>query len=105
MLQRRCLICFFVFVLQEHISCLNPSDPYSHGGSCLSTMSICNYELRASAAMTMFYKNLFRVIANENGVLQHNRTFSTEEILTGDGYPKLVCRRTRLSFLIHLNSI
>jgi hypothetical protein len=57
-------------------------------------MSICFFELRATAAMTMFYKNLFRVIATDNGTLQNyqnpNQTFPMADIITADGYPKLV---------------
>lgn len=95
MFDRRCMIFFFIFALYDRVCTLNPSDPYNHHGSCISTNSVCNYELRVSATMTMFYKNLFRVIANENGILHDyrnsNLTFSNEEILTADGYPKLVC--------------
>ncbi|CAF1097119.1 unnamed protein product [Rotaria sordida] len=57
-------------------------------------MSICSFELRATGAMTMFYKNLFRVVATDNGTLCHyedsSQTFSMSEIITADGYPKLV---------------
>ncbi|CAF2651806.1 unnamed protein product [Rotaria sp. Silwood2] len=57
-------------------------------------MSICFFELHATGAMTMFYKNLFRVVATDNGTLHHyedsSRTFSMSEIITADGYPKLV---------------
>ncbi|CAF2651789.1 unnamed protein product [Rotaria sp. Silwood2] len=57
-------------------------------------MSICFFELHATGTMTMFYKNLFRVVATDNGTLHHyedsSQTFPMSEIITADGYPKLV---------------
>lgn len=57
-------------------------------------MSACIFELRATATMTMFYKNLFRVYATDNGILHSyensNQTFGMADIITADGYPKLV---------------
>jgi hypothetical protein len=79
---------------QEQVHALESFDPYQHDGSCKVSMSMCSFELHATAAMTMFYKNLFRVIAAENGTLYHyddlNQTFPMTDVLTGDGYPKLV---------------
>ena len=58
-------------------------------------MSICTFELRATATMSMFYKNLFRVVATNDGTLQNyanpNQKFPMTDIITADGYPKLVC--------------
>ena len=55
---------------------------------------MCSFELHATTAMTMFYKNLFRVIALDNGTLRHyentDQTFPMTDIITADGYPKLV---------------
>ncbi|UJR32591.1 hypothetical protein I4U23_020051 [Adineta vaga] len=86
------LILHLVFQLQ--IQALDPFDPYDDNDFCTPSMAICSFELHASTHMTMFYKNLFRVVATENGTLHHynnpNQTFSMSEIITGDGYPKLV---------------
>jgi hypothetical protein len=69
----------------------------------MASMSMCSFELHATAAMTMFYKNLFRVIATDDGTLHRydnaSQTFSMTEILTGDGYPKLV--RICLTFVFY----
>jgi len=79
---------------QQRVHALEPFNPYKHDGSCNASMLICSFELHATAAMTMFYKNLFRVTADDNGILHHyenlNETYPMTEILTGDGYPKLV---------------
>ncbi len=87
-------ILFILFTLLQQIWTLEPFDPYKQNGSCTLSMSVCYFELRAAAAMTMFYKNLFRVVVTENGTLQNyqnsNQTFSMMDIITGDGYPKLV---------------
>jgi hypothetical protein len=74
---------------------LEPFDPWvNNDGTCKSSMESCTFQLQASNAMTMFYKDLFRVVATENGILQKydnsNETFDLDKILTGDGYPKLV---------------
>jgi hypothetical protein len=84
-----------LLVRQQQVCALDPFDPYTQNGSCTSSMSTCTFILRATAAMTMFYKTLFRVIATDNGTLQNyqdpNQTFPMTDILTADGYPKLVC--------------
>jgi hypothetical protein len=88
-------VVLMLLVLQQQVCALDPFDPYQQNGSCTSSMLTCTFELRATAAMTMFYKNLFRVIATDNGTLENyqnpNETFSMTDILTADGYPKLVC--------------
>lgn len=57
-------------------------------------METCLFELRASSSMTMFYKQLFRVVSTNDGILHKydnpNQTFAPSDVLTGDGYPKLV---------------
>lgn len=89
------VIWVLVLIFQHEVHGLESFDPYKHDGSCTASMSICSFELHATASMTMFYKNLFRIIADENGTLYHydnpNQTFPMTDILTGDGYPKLVC--------------
>ena len=64
-------------------------------------MSMCSFELRATSTMTMFYKNLFRVVAANDGTLYNyqnpNQTFPLTDIPTADGYPKLV--RSLFAFL------
>ena len=89
------VIWVLVLVFQYQIDALEPFYPHKHDGSCTALMSMCSFELHAAASMTMFYKNLFRVIADDNGTLHHynnpNQTFPMTDILTGDGYPKLVC--------------
>src|SRR5258708_92062 len=92
-----------LLLFQQQVYALKPFDPYKHDGSCTASMSMCSFELHATAAMTMFYKNLFRVIASDNGTLYQydnfNRTFSMTDVLTGDGYPKLV--RICIAFSSH----
>ncbi|CAF1024094.1 unnamed protein product [Adineta ricciae] len=79
---------------QPLIVALDLFDPYEDNDRCTPSMSVCSFELHAATDMTMFYKNLFRVVATDNGTLHHyaypNQTFSMDEIITGDGYPKLV---------------
>ncbi len=83
-----------LLVFQRQICALEPFDPYKNNDFCTASMSICSFELHATAAMTMFYKNLFRVVATDNGTLHHynnaSQTFPMTDIITGDGYPKLV---------------
>ncbi len=74
---------------------LEPFDPWvNNDGACKSSMKSCTFQLQASNAMTMFYKELFRVVATDDGTLEKyddsNKTFDSDSILTGDGYPKLV---------------
>ena len=87
-------ILVILFNLTQLVHTLDEFHPYQHSGSCTASMSICAFELHATAAMTMFYKNLFRVVADNNGMLQNyqypNQTFSMQDIITADGYPKLV---------------
>ena len=80
---------------EQHVSALDPFDPYkANGASCTSSMPMCAFELRTTSTMTMFYKNLFRVVANENGTLSNyknaSQTFLLTDVITADGYPKLV---------------
>jgi hypothetical protein len=93
-----------LLLLQQHVCAMDPFDPYEQNSSCTSSMSTCAFELRTTASMTMFYKNLFRVIATEDGTLQNyqnpNQTFSMTDILTADGYPKLVCSILSCSLLL-----
>ncbi len=94
MYELRYIILLILFTLPQQIWTLEPFNPYQQNGTCTSSMSICLFELRATAAMTMFYRNLFRVTATDNGTLENyqnpNQTFSMADILTADGYPKLV---------------
>lgn len=57
-------------------------------------MDACSYQLRATSEMTMFYKELFRVVATDQGILHKydndSLIFNPAQIITGDGYPKLV---------------
>lgn len=80
------------FVQQIHT--LEPFHPSKGNDFCAASMPLCSYELHATSAMTMFYKNLFRVVATKNGTLHHynnpNQTFPMTDIITTDGYPKLV---------------
>ena len=45
--------------------------------------------------MSMFYKHLFRVVADADGLLHkyddEKKQFEASEVITADGYPKLVC--------------
>jgi hypothetical protein len=45
--------------------------------------------------MSMFYKQLFRVVADDDGHLHKydddEKRFDASEVITADGYPKLVC--------------
>ena len=45
--------------------------------------------------MSMFYKQLFRVVADDDGLLHKydddEKRFDTSQVITADGYPKLVC--------------
>jgi len=87
---------FLLFTsLPSMVQSLEPFDPWlTNNGACESSMTSCTFHLHASNAMTMFYKELFRVIATNDGILQKyddsNKTFDFDNILTGDGYPKLV---------------
>ncbi|CAF0738541.1 unnamed protein product [Adineta steineri] len=83
-----------LIIFHEGIDALELFDPYKDNEICSTSMPICSFELRATTSMTMFYKNLFRVVSTDNGTLHHydnpNQTFSMTDIITGDGYPKLV---------------
>ena len=62
---------------EQHVSALDPFDPYKeNGASCTSSMSMCAFELHTTSTTTMFYKNLFRVVANENGTLSNYQNAS-----------------------------
>ena len=78
----------------QQILTLELFHPYKGNEFCKPSMPLCSYELHATSTMTMFYKNLFRVVATKNGTLHHynnpNQTFSMADIITADGYPKLV---------------
>ena len=89
------LLFLCIFSLPCIVQTLEPFDPWAVvDGTCAASMETCSFELRANNAMTMFYNQLFRVVATSNGVLQKyddsNQTFAPVDILTGDGYPKLV---------------
>jgi hypothetical protein len=88
------VILVLLIVFQQQIHALELFNPYKNNDSCTASMSVCSFELHATTAMTMFYKNLFRVVATDNGILHRynnpNQTFSMTDIITGDGYPKLV---------------
>jgi hypothetical protein len=92
-----------LLIFQQQVHALDSFDPYKDNSFCTTSMSLCDFELHATATMTMFYKNLFRVVATDNGTLHHydnpNRTFPMTDILTGDGYPKLVS--IQLEFVSH----
>ena len=88
-----------LFVLMISFPCviktLVPFDPWLYvDDTCTISMETCTFELRTTNAMTMFYKQLFRVVSTSDGVLHKydnpNQTFAPIDILTGDGYPKLV---------------
>lgn len=87
-------ILFLLIVSQQEIHGLNLFDPYKDNDSCTASMSMCSFELHATTYMTMFYKNLFRVVATKNGTLHRydnpNQTFPMTDVITADGYPKLV---------------
>jgi hypothetical protein len=88
------VIQILLIISQQQIHALELFDPYQDNAFCTASMSMCSFELHATAAMTMFYKNLFRVVATDDGILHHydnpNHTFPMKDVLTGDGYPKLV---------------
>jgi len=89
------LLFLLVISLPCIVQSLEPFDPWViNNGACTSSMKSCTFQLQASNAMTMFYKELFRVIATNDGILQKydnpNKTFDFDNIITGDGYPKLV---------------
>ena len=88
------VILVLLLVMQQEIHALELFNPYKDNDSCTPSMPICSFELHATIAMTMFYKNLFRVVATDNGTLHRydnpNQTFPMADIITGDGYPKLV---------------
>jgi hypothetical protein len=83
-----------LLVFQHQVYALELFDPYKGDGPCTASMSTCYFELHASASMTMLYKNLFRVVADDNGTLSRydnpNEIYPMTDILTADGYPKLV---------------
>lgn len=89
------IIQILLLIFQQQVHALELYDPYKGDGLCTTSMSICSFELHATAAMTMFYKNMFRVVATDDGILHHyddiNKTFPMTDVLTADGYPKLVC--------------
>jgi hypothetical protein len=89
------LLVLLIISLPCVVRSLEPFDPWVNNDSaCKSSMASCTFQLQAKNAMTMFYKDLFRVVATDNGTLQKydnpNEIFHLDRILTGDGYPKLV---------------
>jgi hypothetical protein len=95
------LLFLFTVSVPCTVQALKPFDPWLiDDGACRSSMDSCTFHLRASNAMTMFYKQLFRVVSTDNGILHKydnpNETFNVENILTGDGYPKLVSTKYSL---------
>ena len=89
------LIYLFAVCLTSSVRTLDPFDPWdSSNNGCMPSMDECSFHLRATNAITMFYKNLYRVVATNNSVLHkyddRSKVFDPEDILTGDGYPKLV---------------
>lgn len=99
-----------VFLLTTSFPCLIktlvPFDPWLVvNGTCAASMETCTFELQVTSTMTMFYKQLFRVVATSNGILHKydnpNQTFAPSDILTGDGYPKLVCNMYSFSKKIY----
>ena len=77
------------------VQSLEPFDPWmNNDNTCKSSMKSCAFELQATNAMTMFYKELYRVVATDNGILEKydnaSRVFDFNSIITADGYPKLV---------------
>ena len=89
------LVIVSIVSLPSIVTALEPFDPWALADSeCTVAMRTCAFELRATSAMTMFYKQLFRVVATSDGVLRKydnpNIAFDPSEILTGDGYPKMV---------------
>ena len=89
----------FIFLLNiflpHNIQSLQPFDPWaSTDNLCTQSMETCTFWLEATNAVTMFYKQLFRVVATSDGSLHKyndlNKTFDLKDVITGDGYPKLV---------------
>ena len=60
-------ILVLLLVFQQQIHALELFDPYVDNDFCTASMATCSFELHATTAMTMFYKNLFRVVATDNG--------------------------------------
>lgn len=84
-----------MFLLISGMECLRPSNPWSlSSNECTREMNECRFVLRARSQMTMFYNDLFRVVADENGILSkydnQSEIYPMEKIITADGYPKLV---------------
>jgi hypothetical protein len=104
-------IIFLCFIsLPCVVRSLEPFDPWvNNDGACKSSMKSCTFQLQATNAMTMFYKELFRVNATDNGILHKydddSKTFDFDSILTGDGYPKLVRNAYSLKALYTLEVI
>ncbi|CAF3953590.1 unnamed protein product [Rotaria magnacalcarata] len=89
-----CLLLFGIF-LPYTAQGLESFDPWSSDNKiCQPSMKTCSFELHSDSAMTMFYKQLYRVVATEDGILQKydepDDKFEPEQIITADGYPKLV---------------
>ena len=77
------------------VQSLGPFDPWASGNDiCKPSMNACTYSLHANSAMTMFFRQLFRVVATDEGILhkydEPDDKFPLEDVLTADGYPKLV---------------
>lgn len=90
------ILLILTFVL-SFIHCLIPIDPWSTQSSsiCDHKSTECRFYLRSTSLMTMFYKDLYRVVSNEERILSKYNNVSMiypmEAIITADGYPKLVC--------------
>ncbi|CAF1128703.1 unnamed protein product [Adineta steineri] len=88
------IIVILLLFFQKQIYALESFDPFKGTDLCTASISSCSFELHATATMTMFYKNRFRVVTTNDGILHHynnpNETIPMEDVLTGDGYPKLV---------------
>ncbi len=88
----------FLLILPCLVLTLHSFDPWSTGyGLCQSSMNSCSFHLRATSAMSMFYKQLFRLVADDDGVLHkyddQKKIYHPNDVITADGYPKLVCLR------------
>lgn len=89
------LVLIFGVFLSPTIHGLEPFDPWASDNKlCQPSMKTCSFELHTNNAMTMFYKELYRIVATEDGILHKyddpDKIFSPDHIITGDGYPKLV---------------
>ena len=91
----RCFSLLYSICIINYVQSLEPFDPWSTTDRiCKPSMDSCHFELRARSTMSMFYKQLYRVVAASDGTLHKfdnaSEVFSPEQIITADGYPKLV---------------